>query len=171
MRAWWVALSVAVSAACAARTTPTAVTGVEWLAIDTPHIHLETDLPRRYATLRARTLERELLAQLHMYRLLSPRPAPDLQPIHVILFEDCKSFETVGGGKDVAGYAGRSHDLDESTLVVTCDDVVTEAEYAEQFRNGLFRHELAHVVNQHFFGDLPRWLNEGIAEYFEAGRA
>lgn len=163
-------VSLALAVVACSKQTPDDVTGGEWHVVQTPHIHLETDLPLRYATERASTLEEELRALVHLYQLLSPRPTPPLRPVQVVLFDDCEQYRTLGEGEGSGGYARPSFDLDDARVVVTCDDVVTDPKWAELYRNTLFRHELAHVLNRYHFRHLKQWLEEGLAEYFSGAR-
>ena len=149
--------------------TPAAVSrSGGWHLVETPRVLLQTDLPVDDAKDRAVQLEQEIAGLLYVYQLLSPRPTPALRPTRVILFSDCASYKTVAFGEAfaAAGYARPSHDHPLVLEVVSCDRDGGDYQRSVLFRIQHFRHELSHVLNNYYFGGLPPWLNEGLAEYF-----
>jgi hypothetical protein len=123
-----------------------------WFLVETEHISLRTDLPRMPAYLRALSLEDEWDALARNYDLLAPGATRPTGRFAVIHFARCADFDQIrpraGGGFVIA--------IDSEGVAITC---------AQRRSDGLV-HELAHIFNHHYFG-LPRWLDEGLATYYE----
>ena len=158
---------IVLAAACSGSTTPRAVSRGQWHIVETEHVHVETDLSVDEARTMATALEQELQGLIYLYGMLSTKPAPALRRTQVVLFSDCRSFETVGLGTGTSGYARRSNDLDDAQVIVTCDPTWRDRRFENLRRLQVFRHELSHTLTAYYFGAVPRWLHEGMAEYFE----
>jgi len=123
-----------------------------WLLVETEHISLRTDLDRADALARARRLDQIWAALAHLYDLVAPGSPPPAQPFRVIHLDSCGDFERIHA--DVSGFVFGSV---EGDVAVTC----------ENRGESTLIHELAHIFNHHHFTRLPRWVDEGLATYYE----
>jgi hypothetical protein len=123
-----------------------------WLLVETAHISLRTDLGRDDAVAHARRLDRYWAALAHLYDLVAPGSPPPAVRFRVIHLGSCGDFARIHA--DVAGFVYSTY---EGDVAVTCEDRGETT----------LVHELAHIFNHHHFTRLPRWVDEGLATYYE----
>ncbi len=82
-------------------------------------------------------------------------------PLNIVIFSDVASFRqyarTLAGDK-VDNLDGLYSTRTNEAMTFTANDEVRTME--------VIKHEATHVIVRGIFGDLPVWLNEGLAEYF-----
>ena len=120
-------------------------------------IHSDFRVPRRH-----RLLD-ELSMRRHDVTSTLDIPASD-EPIHVYLFEDQERF---------ANYMKRRHPLFPSRRAFFVKDdtnLMVYAWWGNRVGEDL-RHEITHGYLHSVLNDVPLWLDEGLAEYFETPRA
>ena len=108
-------------------------------------------------------LVRDLVAERGDIQKLLLLPMTD-EPIHVHLFHD---------GRTYAEYVKRRFpDVPERRAFFVESDtrLVVYAHWSDHIAEDL-RHEVAHGYLHAALGDLPLWLDEGLAEYFEVSRS
>jgi hypothetical protein len=108
-------------------------------------------------------LVRDLVAERGDIKELLLLPMTD-EPIHVHLFHD---------GRTYAEYVmDRFPDVSERRAFFVENDtqLVVYAHWSDHIAEDL-RHEVAHGYLHAALGDLPLWLDEGLAEYFEVSRS
>ncbi len=163
--AWLILSSLVVWAGCVGRgpaaESPT-IARRAWLEVKTEHISFVTDLPRDAALERAGEIEAGWRALAAAYELLAPGAAPPAGTIPVVHFRDCADIKVVYG-HGVGGAVSRSDDFEARRVVYTC-------EHGRVLRGEVIAHELAHRMNHHFFAQLPPWLEEGLATYYQTVR-
>ncbi|MEM7048850.1 MAG: tetratricopeptide repeat protein [Acidobacteriota bacterium] len=112
---------------------------------------------------------RDLLLRLERFRSLFARLSPDLEldsavPLRILAFRDAEAYAPYkngsdGGGLRIMGQFIRSRD----GAFITLD--------ADPGRRGALSavyHEAVHDLVAHNFPAVPRWLDEGLAEYYGA---
>ncbi len=131
-----------------------------WWELRSPHFIMRTDIGREAAVERITELEGQFWALVEVYRQLLPDDAfsPPEDVALVVVFEDCAPITELAGGQ-VVGFATRAVDFTERRVMVTCE--------GERYASERFMHELTHTFDFHAFGQLPVWLEEGLASYFE----
>jgi hypothetical protein len=125
-----------------------------WHELTSPHFTVFSDVPEAAAKRAVADMElvRNALAELAW-------TTPDVEKARyqVVLLatqEELREFASKG----LAGFA-TSDAFGEPILVVTADqDIIDDA---------LFKHELTHLIDKQFMVTKPRWVDEGIAVYFE----
>jgi hypothetical protein len=131
--------------------------GHAFYQVDTPHFRLTTDVGREVAIARAEELERIWSALAESFAALAPgRPAPTRR-LHVVHLASCGDFASVGGNR-IQGITGPTRDFEDEPESIACEGL--------KHRLRVVTHELTHAFNATVFGPLPRWLDEGLAEYF-----
>lgn len=119
-------------------------------------IHSDFDVPRKHR------LFDELVAQRSDLTAKLKLPASD-EPINVYLFNNLKRFRT---------YIRKHHpEFPErrAFFVENDTELVVYAYWGERVAEDL-RHEVAHGYLHSVVPNLPLWLDEGLAEYFEVPR-
>src|SRR5258705_13400088 len=101
-----------------------------WHAIDTPHLHVETDLPLADAREQASLLERELQQTTYLLTELGGT-TPDGLAVRVVLFDNC--FER---GQAAIGFwdNSSSRDVDSAPALELCKRSRTEAGAHTRYR-------------------------------------
>ncbi len=119
-------------------------------------IHSDFDLPRHHR------LVQELTAQRGDIMNLLDLPASD-EPIHVYLFESPTVFESF--------IQKRFPQLPKrrAFFVETDTELSVYAHWGDRVAEDL-RHEVAHGYLHAVVPNLPLWVDEGLAEYFEVPR-
>jgi hypothetical protein len=143
--------------ACVAAVSPPAASA-EWRRLDTPNFIVIGDVSTR--NLREVATEFESFRET-LGRVLNARATTTSVPTVVVVFPNDRAFtpfKPLHEGKpvDVAGVFYGSRDVNYITLV-------------HDGRPGGLRivfHEYAHLVISNVAGQLPAWLNEGLAEYY-----
>jgi tetratricopeptide (TPR) repeat protein len=153
------ALFALASTGCMAHGKPTER---QWRELRTDRILLTTDLEGDDARERAREFERLAAALSDLYAVVVPRRPAPVQPIRVIHLARCADL-TSRYGEGVGGLMVPSVDFGGERLVLTC-------EHGDQLRSGILVHELTHDLNYRHMNDLPPWLQEGLATYYETLR-
>lgn len=119
-------------------------------------IHSDFRIPSEHRLLREITSEREVVAEV----LKLP---PCEEPIHIHLFHDGDTF---------ADYLRKnfpSMPHRRAFFVETDTRLIVYAHWSDHVAEDL-RHEAAHGYLHGSVGNLPLWLDEGLAEYFEVPR-
>jgi hypothetical protein len=119
-------------------------------------IHADFSLPAGHRMISELTSERQLIGDA----LSIP---PGKEPIHVFLFAEERAYR-----KHVAE---RYPDFPERRAIFVETDVQLSvyAHWSDHVADDL-RHEVAHGYLHSSVPNLPLWLDEGLAEYFEVGR-
>ena len=119
-------------------------------------LHADFELPASHRMIQELVAERELIGE----RLDLPAGS---QPIHLYLFADEADYRR--------HVAERFPDFaDRRAMFVESDDRLSVyAHWGERVAEDL-RHETAHGYLHAAVADLPLWLDEGLAEYFEVPR-
>ena len=126
-----------------------------FVAVETRHFALYTDLAADRAGEQARRLE-ELLFALQETGWESTGDLP--LKMNVIMFADQRDFVRFAGD-DVAGFAV-SEALFEPWMVLPAP------RFGDDY--GVVAHELTHVMSYQSIMNMPSWLSEGLATYFES---
>jgi hypothetical protein len=127
-----------------------------WFLVETAHISLRTDLDRDDAVARARALDRYWDVLAHLYDLVAPGVPPPQRRFSVIHLARCDDFDRISFNDNAGFVTG----IDGEAVAVTC----------EERQDDVLIHELAHIFNHHHFARLPRWVDEGLATYYETLR-
>lgn len=171
-RSWAVLLAVALSG-CGGKgghTRPT-LADRTWLELRSPGFVLVTDLGEATARARLLELERQRIALMASYALVAPhRRAPSLEPMSVIFFASPDELDDVVWRDSIGGFVGPSPDFGARRVVVTAEVRSRGRVSAEAVRREILIHEIAHVLNQRYFGQAPVWLSEGLATFYETLR-
>jgi hypothetical protein len=136
-----------------------------WLELRSDSFVMWTDLPRSTALERFREIEQIRDVLLDHFALIAPGPAPVVTPFHHVHLENCAGLvakKDRPGWQASFGFVGESLDWSDTRLVVTCENT--------ERRSSLVVHEMTHVLTASYFAHLPRWLVEGLSEYYETLR-
>lgn len=131
----------------------------EWFAVRSRHFVIFTDAaPERGG---------EIARSLELFRSVFARLAPGLElknptPTKIIAFRDAEVYAPYkprpdGGGNVILGYFLRHPDGNFLTLDAGNELVGAFA---------VIYHEFVHYLVDHNFPEVPRWFNEGLAEYY-----
>lgn len=136
-----------------------------WLRVTSPNFELFGNAPPQEI--------RTVAIELEQFRSAIDKTLgdPDSQParIRVIVFRDAASFapfrpKLSGGSPDslATGYFQTGEDLNYIVITAASNDR----------SDGTIFHEYAHFLIQQLFGrgEIPPWLNEGLAEYLQTFR-
>ena len=139
---------------------PAELASHDWIEVRTPHLTITSDARESVALPQARRLE-----QLgEMLRVLYPglRGFPTL-PIDVYLFRDDAGLAvfTPASTESVSGFALEG----PGRCVFVMGDPGRGAE-----REHVSAHEFTHLFIRANFREMPIWLNEGLAQYFQTTR-
>ena len=99
---------------------------------------------------------------LKMAAILSNKLAiqyKDNAHINVIIFGDEKSYFAYGGKKGTSGFYSQKK-----------NEAVIKQSYNVDATLNTVIHETSHLLISYNYGHVPRWLDEGLAEYFEGMR-
>jgi hypothetical protein len=130
-----------------------------WIELSSENFHLVTDMDLDDARTQFRRLEQIRWALVDTYSLILPNLRLPPQRFRIVHFDSCKDFREAAG-EGVGGYVTRTPDFQLTPLMVTC----------EGGGHATMVHELSHVINGAVFPDMPLWLNEGLASYYETLR-
>lgn len=119
-------------------------------------IHSDFDLPDRH-----RLLEELNLVRQDVHRKLAVTPSDE--PVHVYLFETQERFQDYLHDHYPELPARRAFFLETDT------QLLVYAHWGDQVAEDL-RHEVTHGYLHAVVHNLPLWLDEGLAEYFEVPR-
>lgn len=119
-------------------------------------LHADFVLPPEHRMLTELVAERELICE----RLKIPQSQ---EPIHVYLFAEEDSYRKYVSRK-FPGFPER-----RAIFVETDIELSVYAHWGEAIAEDL-RHEVAHGYLHASVPNIPLWLDEGLAEYFEVGR-
>jgi hypothetical protein len=87
-------------------------------------------------------------------------------PVHVYLFEDRDKYERFMRAKYPDLPKRRAFFVAQPRTAGGADDLMVFTFWGDRVREDL-RHELTHALLHSVLKDVPLWLDEGIAEYFE----
>ena len=131
----------------------------QWVEVRSQHFHVLSDAKPK----KVRQLTEKLERYRHLLTLLFPGLRYDSPaPTRVFLFKNDESYKPYepltpdGKPMDMAGFMQPGP---ERMYVV-----VNLSEYESEY---VLFHEYIHVVMRRTFQDVPVWLNEGLAEFFE----
>ena len=138
--------------------TPPERGGSAWRELTSKHFVLETDLDAAEA---ASTLAELEGIQRSIEDVAFPSESESSLPIRIVLFAREKDYRSFGA-KDTRGYFSHQlpNDLDGVPTMVLWGGLVEATRIT-------FQHELTHTFVRRSLGWAPRWLNEGLAEYYE----
>ena len=138
--------------------TPPERGGAAWIELTSKHFVLDTDLDAAEAD---STLTEFEGIHSAIEDVAFPSDAEPRAPIRIVLFAREKDYRPFGR-KDTAGYFTPQlpNDLDGVPTMVLWGGLV-------QSTRVTFQHELTHLFVRRSLGWAPRWLNEGLAEYYE----
>lgn len=119
-------------------------------------LHCDFPLPEQHRLIDELTLQRQSLCE-------KLQLAPTDEPIHVYLFADDVSYY------DHLKYHYPGFPLRRAIFVETDVELSVFAHWGDHVAEDL-RHEVAHGYLHAAVPNLPLWLDEGLAEYFEVGR-
>lgn len=153
---WLVAAALV---ACGAPGVNRGVAEGGWHELSSENFELVTDMDLDDARKRFRRLEQLRWALVDTYSLILPKLTVQSRRFRIVHFDRCRDFaETAGEG--VGGYVTTTADFQNTPLMVTC----------ESGDPSTLLHELSHIINRTVFADVPLWLNEGLASYYETLR-
>lgn len=138
--------------------------GPPWIELTSPHFALKTDLDSRTAHQIVASLEQSHAALA--FALRRPARANDTI-LEVVVFERRGDFYEIAGQERTAGAyftTGLPIDVTPHPAIVMFD-----SERVEE-RRMTVQHELAHRFLHERFPRIPRWLDEGMAEYHSSAR-
>jgi len=92
-------------------------------------------------------------------------PVSDL-PIHVYIFEDRVHYEQFMAARHPDLPKRRAFFLAQAHKVGGPEDLMVYTYWGDKIREDL-RHELTHALLHSVLKDVPLWLDEGLAEYYE----
>jgi hypothetical protein len=119
-------------------------------------LHADFRLPQEHRLIDELVAERDLIAE----RLSLPVTS---EPIHVHLFADEAAYQR-HVARQFPGFPER-----RAIFVETDVTLAVYAQWGDNVAEDL-RHEVAHGYLHAAVRNLPLWLDEGLAEYFEVGR-
>jgi tetratricopeptide (TPR) repeat protein len=124
-----------------------------WLELRSEHFVVRTDLAEEDA--RKAVTDMELARTALMGAGWHSNREPKVRTAVVLLASqlELQEFAT----KSLGGFA-TSDVFDEPFLAISAEDILAQ---------GIFKHELTHIINEGFLVSKPRWVNEGIACYLE----
>lgn len=105
-------------------------------------------------------LREEILAELQL-----PTP-PTSALIYVYLFEDRDQYEKFMQSRYPSLPKRRAFFVAQPRGMSSTDDLMVYTFWGEHIRQDL-RHELTHALLHSILKDVPLWLDEGLAEFFE----
>ncbi len=155
MKNFWMTAAV-VALCCAVPFAAQPAADDAWFAVDSPHFTVYTDAaPERGA---------EIAASLERFRSVFAQLSPELElsspaPTTILAFRDAESYrpyKTRAGagvlGQFLSHPDGNYITLDAGSSLVGSFVVI--------------QHEYVHYFVRHNFPGVPRWFNEGLAEYY-----
>ena len=119
-------------------------------------IHCDFEVPARHRLLDELTARREDLRRELAY-------ASSEEPIHVYLFEDANRFKEFVG-EEHPGFPNRR------AFFVESDTRLEVYAHWGGYVGEDLRHEVTHAYLHSVLPNIPLWLDEGLAEYFEVPR-
>lgn len=149
-------LTAMVTAGCSLTTPRTGLPGKQQLARDQLLIHSDFDLPKNH-----RLLD-ELTARRHDIARTLAIPTSD-EPINVYLFEDKEKFRLF------MSHAHPEFPNRRAFFVKNDTRLKVFAYWGSRVAEDL-RHEVTHGYLHSVIPNLPLWLDEGLAEFFEVPR-
>ena len=155
----WLLMACGFAGTCGCHlAAPTDVTlpGQRQVVRDQLVINTDFHLPRRH-----RLLDELVLRRADISRALALTPSDE--PINIFLFENQEKFTT---------YMNRKHPLfpDRRAFFVKNDTSLMVYAYWGSRVGEDLRHEVTHGYLHSVIPNLPLWLDEGLAEYFETPR-
>lgn len=136
------------------------LTSHEWLTVTSPHFTVMTDLPADNARVRVIELEQVFTALADHYRAFVPEATAPTERLPVIYMRSCADFKYVAGPR-ILGLVAPMPDFLRTRTMLTCDFRTWD------LRREVVVHELSHLFTRHVLGEVPRWVHEGLASYFE----
>ncbi len=91
---------------------------------------------------------------------------PSTTPIQVYIFEDREHYERFMAARHPDLPKRRAFFLAQARVVGGPEELMVYTYWGDKIREDL-RHELTHAVLHSVLKDVPLWLDEGLAEYFE----
>ena len=164
------ATSTLACSALRAPLTPPEKGGPPWIELTSAHFVVKTDVDRYTARKIVGELERSHAALAYAIRrpvTLGQTPKPPAQPVgeretpvEVVVFERVADFRQVAPRNAGAFFSPHLQaDFEPQPVIVMHD-----SELADETRLTV-QHELAHRFLHERFGSMPRWLDEGLAQY------
>lgn len=159
-RAWLAALALAAALALPAAADDDGG-DAPWIEVRSPHFTLITDAGVERGA--------EVVLGLERFRALFARLAPEVElaspaPTRIVAFRDTRSFDPYKTAPDRAG----ARVLGQFLSSADGNFITLDADPRRQESLAVVYHELTHYLVRHNLPTAPRWLDEGLAEYYGA---
>lgn len=167
-RTGWLAAAAVLAALDGGCATPLACVqeGGRWLRVTSPHLTVDTDVSEGEAKRVVRDLERSLHALSHF---LTRKPAA--LRMRLVLLDDEEQYFTFGPAHSRAALLGeRWFDLEPEPLLLMARFPDRDVDFVREADSNDFVHEATHRIMEAYTPQIPRWTNEGLAEYCETMR-
>lgn len=130
-----------------------------WTGVQSQHFYLAGNADEK--DIRRIALKLEQFRSVFV-RLLNPAQPQSPIPVHVIVFRnqaDFQPFMPVINGRtiDVGGYYLSNREISYITLT---------ADFRQTSPYAMLLHEYIHTITNNLVGNLPAWLDEGLAEFY-----
>jgi hypothetical protein len=132
--------------------------GAAWTEVKSAHFVLRSDLDRDDAERASAELEWTLAALATLGFGAQEAPPARIEVAYFRREQDARMvLDRLMAG---AFYWSGRHDLERTPLAVVYGDFVNATRRT-------FQHELTHFLVHTYYGNVPRWLDEGLAKYLE----
>ncbi|HTV08831.1 MAG TPA: hypothetical protein VMD97_07295 [Candidatus Aquilonibacter sp.] len=132
----------------------------EWREVSTPHFTVVTDAGEKQARHVAAQFER---MQAVFHKLIPSAESDAGSPIVVLALKNRRDFQAL----EPADYLGKGR-LDLAGLFLESNDriyILVRLDAGGEHPYSVVYHEYTHYITRH--ANLPLWLNEGIAEFYQ----
>ena len=136
--------------------------GPAWTEVNTDHVRLRTNLPAATAEQLGAEVENAVRPFAAITDFFLPNSGGELGRTTLVMFAEKWEYDRVIYDYDRAMQSSElartmiTEDRSEAWIALAADAYPAES----------FRHELTHRLVSQRIGQVPRWLDEGLAEYF-----